>query len=104
MLAAREDDGEILLVVAPADDIHHRLGLVVALRQGLVETAEELFVAIGCDAADEQGRAGVFVDDGEILLVVEADDLREVTAETLPGELQGQKPAGACLEMGMVGG
>ena len=84
VLGAREDNGEVLVVAAPADDVHHRLRLVSALGQGIVETTEQLFVAILRTTPDEQGRTGVFLDEGDIFFVVDADDGSEVVAEALP--------------------
>ena len=54
-------------------------------------------------AADKQGGAGVLVDDGDVFIIVEADDLCQVTAQSLPGELEGQHTTCACLEVGMIG-
>ena len=104
MLRAQEDDREILVAITPADDVHHRLDLIVALGQGLVETAEELFVAILGTAADEHSRTRILLDEGDVLVVVEADNLRQMVAESLPRLLEGQRATGACLEMGMIGG
>ena len=84
VLGAREDNGEVLVVAAPADDVHHRLRLVSALGQGIVETTEQLLVAILRTTPDEQGRTGVFLDEGDIFFVVDADDGSEVVAEALP--------------------
>ena len=103
MLATWENDGEELIMATPADNVHHRLCLVFLDGQCLVETQEELFIAVLRMAADKQGRAGVLVDDGDVFIVVEADDLCQVTAQSLPGELEGQHTTCACLEMGVIG-
>ena len=84
VFGAREDNGEELVVATPADDVHHGLRLVRALGQGIVETTEQLFVAILRTTPDEQSRTGVFLDEGDIFLVVDADDGGEVVAEALP--------------------
>ena len=97
MLTAWEYHRQIFIVVAPTDDVHHGLRLVLTLGQRLVEPAEQLLVAILRTAADEQGRTG-------IIIVVEADDGREVVAQSLPRFLQGQHTTRASLEMRMIGG
>ena len=46
VLPAWEHHGEVLVVAPPTDDVHHRLRLVLMLRQGVVEAQEQLFVTI----------------------------------------------------------
>ena len=43
---AWEYHGEVFIVMTPADDIHHRLCLVVTLWQRIIKAQEQLFVAI----------------------------------------------------------
>ena len=104
MLTAWEYHRQIFIVVAPTDDVHHGLRLVLTLGQRLVEPAEQLLVAILRTAADEQGRTGIILDERYALIVVEADDGREVVAQSLPRFLQWQHTTRASLEMRMIGG
>ena len=74
------------------------------LRQGAVETAEQSLAGIAGVAANEEGGAGVVVDDREIVALSEADDDGELAREALPGVDEGQYGGHADLQMGMVGG
>ena len=87
MFATGENHGEVIIVMTPADDIHHRLCLVFALRKRLIQAAEQLFITILRTAGDQQGWTGILFDKGDTLVVVEADDLLEVAAQSLPSHL-----------------
>ena len=103
MLRAQEDDGEVFIAIAPADDIHHRLDLIVAQWHGFVETTEQLLVAVLGAAADEHSRTRILLDERDVLVVVEADDLRQMVTEPFPRFLEWQRATGASLEMSVVG-
>ena len=103
VLATRKDHREKFVVVPPADDIHHRFCLVLTLWQCLVKTAEELLVTIERMTPDEQGRTRIFLDEGDVFILVETDDGGQVPAKSSPSRLQRQETTGASLEVGMVG-
>ena len=63
VFAAWEYHRQILVIAPPADDVHHRLCIVILHRQGFIKAQEQLLVAVLRMAADEQGGAGVFLDE-----------------------------------------
>ena len=75
MLGAQEHDREILVVITPTDNVHHRLDFVILLRQGFIQTTEQLFVAILRSTTDEHSRAGVLLDERDVLTLVELYNL-----------------------------
>ena len=104
MFLARYYHTDVFVALAPGHDVHHRFGLVAAQGHRLVQAAEEFFVSFLSLGDNDKGRHYKVVDYTNLLLGIEGCHLRKVTAEPLPVGLQGQYPAGACLEVHVVGG
>ena len=104
VLLSRDDDADKLVAFSPGDDVHHGLALVATHRHGAIEAMEEFLVAVLALRDDDEGRHEEVAQHGNLLLVVERDDVGEVAREALPVGLQGQHAACASLEVQVVGG
>ena len=103
MLLSRDDHADILVFLAPSDDVHHRFRLVATHRHRLIEAVEESLVALLTLGDDDESRYDEISHHGNLFLIVEADDVGEVTREALPVGLQRQNATCTSLEVKMVG-
>ena len=84
MLLSRDDHADILVFLAPSDDVYHRLRLVATHRHRLIEAVEESLIALLTLGDDDESRYDEISHHGNLFLIVEADDVGEVTREALP--------------------
>ena len=89
MLFAWEHHRIVVGIVAPAHDVEHRLGFTLLDGQRLVQTTEQLLVAILCLAMDEQGGAGILLDERDALFVIQINDGFQTARQAPPCHLQG---------------
>ena len=103
MLLTGEHHRQVLLVLAPSHDVHHRLSLVILAGQCFVEAGEQLFTSLAGMATDDQGRTRIVVDNGYIVVVREFHNGCQLPRQALPRVHQWQYTRDTSLQMGMVG-
>ena len=79
----------VIGIISPAYDVEHWLGLAFFNGQRLVQTTEQLLVAILRFAVDEQGGAWILLNQRDALLIIQIQDGFQTARQAAPCHLQG---------------
>ena len=102
MFLSRNNHRDILIPLAPCDDIHHWFSLITTNRHRLIETLEKSLIAVLTLGDDDKGWNNKVMNQGNLFVIIQRNDISKVARKSLPISLQRQDATGTCLEMKMI--